>query len=79
MLDTTRVIERVREVIEPEYNTKVLDKNIAYELGISSTKLATMKSRGAIPYDELTVFCIKRKVNTNWLFFGIGAMEMYHA
>lgn len=79
MLNVTRVIERVREVIEPEYNKIVLDKNIAYELGISASKFATIKFRGTLPYDELILFCVKRHVNTNWLFFGVGQMEIRYA
>lgn len=79
MLDTSTIMDRVREVIEHEYNFKVLDKNIAHELGISASKLSTMKSRGTMPYDELTMFCIRKKVNTNWLFFGVGSKEMDYA
>lgn len=79
MLNSEKVIGRIKEVISDEYRSKVLDKNVAHELGISATKLSSMKSRGLVPYDELTMFCIKRKVNTNWLFFGIGQMEMNYA
>jgi len=73
------VIERIKEVIRDEYNSKVLDKNVAHELDISTTRLSSLKSRKIVPYDELTMFCIRRKVNTNWLFFGVGTMEMNYA
>lgn len=79
MLRTDKVIERIKEVLSEEYKTKVLDKNVAHELNVSATRLSSMKSRGSVPYDELTMFCIRRKVNTNWLFFGVGAMEMDYA
>ncbi|MFK5937711.1 MAG: hypothetical protein QM497_04850 [Sulfurimonas sp.] len=79
MLNTNKVVERVKEVLKDEYRTKVLDKNVAYELGMSISRLSSIKSRSLVPYDELTTFCIKYKVNTNWLFFGVGIMEMDYA
>jgi len=79
MLDIEMVIQRIKEVLEDEYKNKVLDKNVAYELGISNSTLSTMKSRKLVPYDALTSFCYTRKINTNWLFFGIGSMEMNYA
>ena len=79
MLKIDEVIERIRKVLSDEYQTKVLDKNIAHELDMSVTRLSSIKSRRLVPYDELTMFCIKRKINTNWLFFGIGAMELDYA
>lgn len=79
MLDITAVVKRIKVVLSDEYRIKVLDKNVAHELSISSTRLSSMKSRKLVPYDELTMFCIKRKVNSNWLFFGVGTMEMDYA
>lgn len=74
------ITERIKDVICHEFpDKKVFDKNVAHELGFKAENFATNKSRNAIPYDELTAFCIRRKVNTNWLFFGIGEMEMIYA
>ncbi|WP_345993751.1 hypothetical protein [Sulfurimonas sp. HSL-1716] len=80
IIQVTDVIERIKDVISKDYpNSKVFDKNVAYELRTSPGALAVQKSRNLISYDALTMFCIRRKVNTNWLFFGIGDMEMDHA
>lgn len=77
MVNMSEVIERIKDVISKDYpDSKVLDKNVAYALGITPDNLSTKKSRNLIPYDELTIFCIERKVSTNWLFFGIGKQVM---
>lgn len=79
MLNMESVIERIKEVMADEYKTKVLDKNVAYELGLTPTTLSSQKTRDLVPYDQLTMFCIRRKISTNWLFFGTGPMEMNYA
>jgi len=80
MVKTEDVIERIKDVICHEYkDKKVFDKNVAYELGVEAKALSVQKTRNYIPYDELTMFAIRRKVNVNWLFFGIGQMEMSYA
>ena len=74
------VVERIKDVLSKEYpESRVLDKNVAHALGITPGALAVKKSRNLLPYDELTMFCITNRVNTNWLFFGIGEMEMSYA
>ena len=80
MVKMKDVTERIKDVICHEYkDKKVFDKNVAHELGMEAGNFAANKSRNLIPYDELTMFAIKRKVNVNWLFFGIGEMEMSYA
>lgn len=76
MSDIDTVIERTKKVLCNKYESEVLDKNVAYELGLSATNLSSMKARRFIPYHELTTFCITKKVNMNWLFFGLGSMKM---
>lgn len=80
MVKMQDIVERIKDVISKDFpKDKVLDKNVAHELGISPGALAVQKTRDLVPYDELTMFCIKRKVNLNWLFFGLGKMEMDYA
>jgi len=71
----TNIVSRMKDVLAEKYEDRVLDKNIAYELGYSPDNLAAKKSRNLVPYDNLTMFCLKYKVSTDWLFFGIGKME----
>lgn len=73
------VVERIKDIMSEDYPCAVLDKNVAYELGITPGALAVKKSRNHMPYDELTMFCIKYNVSTNWLFFGLGSKEMSYA
>jgi len=74
------IIERVKDAISREYpGVKILDKNAAHALGIEPANLSVMKCRNKIPYDELTMFCIRKNISANWLLFGIGEQEMRHA
>lgn len=74
------IVERIKDVICHEFKDGVVyDKNVAHELGMNQYTFYSCRKRETIPYDELTMFCIRRRVNTNWLFFGIGSMEMSYA
>lgn len=74
------IFERVKDVISHQYpDSKVLDKNVAHALGIKPASLSMMKKRGHIPYDEVTMFCIRNNVSANWMLFGVGQMELHHA
>ena len=79
MVSMVEIVERVKEVLFDEYKGKVLDKNVAYELGVTPSTLASQKSRELLPYDELTLFCLKRKISVHWLLFGIGEKEVQYA
>jgi len=77
MLEFSDVIERIKDVICFDYQDgKVLDKHVAYELGLKPETLASKKNKNLVPYSELAAFAIRRKISTNWLLFGIGKTEM---
>jgi hypothetical protein len=74
------IVERIKDVLSRDtHDTKVLDKNVAFALGINPAALSMKKNRNLLPYDELTMFCINNKVNTNCLFFVIGSMDMNYS
>ena len=86
MFNMEDVAERVKDVIsrnDPE--NRVLDKNVAYALGLTPAALSVRKIRAEkynknlFPYEKLVEFCIENKISANWLFFGIGEMEMNYA
>jgi len=79
MANMVEIVDRMKDVLADKYEDKVLDKNIAYELGIAPDNLAAKKSRNLVPYDHLTSFCVSYKISTDWLFFGIGAKERDYA
>ena len=76
MVDVEVVVERVKGVLSNKYKSDILDKNVAYELGLSATNLSSMKTRGYVPYYELTIFCKTNNINMNWLFLGLGGVEI---
>jgi hypothetical protein len=76
----TDIVERVKDVLSHDHpGQKIFDKNVAYELGIIPDTLKSKKNRGLVPYDELMMFCIRRRVSPTWLLFGIGPMRMEDA
>lgn len=86
MVSMEDVAERVKDVISRDNpHNKVLDKNLAHALGITPGALSIRKIRAGkenkdlLPYDKLVQFCIENKVSANWLFYGIGDMEMSYA
>jgi len=74
MVDFGDIIEKLKDVISSsKIQSKVFDKDVARELGISQTTFATMKKRNSIPYEELMQFCAAKKLSINWLFFDQSA------
>ncbi len=70
MLNFTEVLGRIKDIISSEVGSKkVYDKDVAQILGIHHLTLATMKTRGKIPYEQILSFCAKRKISVNWLLF----------
>lgn len=80
IVEVSEIVERIKDVISKDFpECKIYDKNVAYELNISPGALAVNKTRNLIDYDAVTMFCIRRKVNLNWLLLGIGDMDMKSA
>ncbi len=70
MLNFSEVLGRMKDIISSEIGQKkVYDKDVAETLGIHHLTLATMKTRGKIPYEQILSFCAKRKISINWLLF----------
>jgi SOS-response transcriptional repressor LexA len=68
--DLKDILSRIKDILSSEIkNKKVFDKDIAEALSISQATLATMKSRGRIPYKQILEFCASRKISINWLIF----------
>jgi hypothetical protein len=64
-------MERMAEVVaEKEPGTKVLNKTLARELGLTPQYFAVIKKRGKIPYMALALFAHKEGINLNWLLLG---------
>jgi len=65
-----KIIEKLKDILSQEIgDRKVLNKDVAKALGISAENLSVLKKRNKIPYEELALFCAKRKISLNWLLF----------
>ncbi len=65
------IMQRLEEVIREKNNkNKILNKEIAKELGLTPDYFAVIKKRGKIPYLSLALFAQKEGLNLNWLLLG---------
>lgn len=64
------VLDRLKDVLSCEKGGIIFDKDVAKALEINQFNFATMKARSTIPLQEITTFCVKRKISINWILFG---------
>lgn len=65
------VIQRLEEVLRERYHKeKILNKEIALELGLTPDYYAVIKKRGKVPYLSLALFAQREQLNLNWLLLG---------
>ena len=65
------IMQRLEEVLRTKTGkTKILNKELAAELGLTPDYFAVIKKRGKIPYLSLALFAQKEKINLNWLLLG---------
>jgi len=71
------IVERIKDVISHDHpGKKIKDKHVAYVLCMTPNNLSVKKSRGLMPYEDIVMLCVKRKVSLNWMLFGIGSMRL---
>lgn len=66
------IIEKIKDEISNDIEGKVFNYHIANALKITTAALSTRKNRDSIPYDEIILFCVERKISVNWLIFNQG-------
>jgi len=71
-----KIMDRVSTIMERRLNVAPYDKNIARELGLTSTQYANNKARNKIPYAEIAMFCDKNQITINWVLFGRSGMSL---
>lgn len=70
MFNLKDILPKIKDIISHEIgNRKVLDKDVASALNINQTTFATLKNRDKIPFEEILLFCAKKKISINWLLF----------
>jgi len=68
------IIEKIKDIISSEVpKRRVFDTDVAKEIGVLPATLASAKKRNSILYREIMLFCAKRKICINWLFFNQDA------
>jgi hypothetical protein len=64
-------MQRLEGLLREKNNKeKVLNKEIAAELGLTADYYAVIKKRGKVPYLSLALFAQREKINLNWLLLG---------
>ena len=69
MRDFHGVIKELKLYLADAKSTKVLDKDVANELGITQAQFATIKSRNSTPYPNVLEFCKREDICCVELFF----------
>ena len=65
------IMQRLETVLrEKNHKEKILNKELATELGLTPDYYAVIKKRGKIPYLSLALFAQKEHLNLNWLLLG---------
>ncbi len=65
------IMQRLEAVLREKKNKeKILNKELASELGLTPDYYAVIKKRGKVPYLSLALFAQKEHINLNWLLLG---------
>jgi len=66
----SEIIELIKDQISLRYgDRKIYDLDVAIELNITYSNIATMKSRNKIPYKEICEFALIERINPNTLLY----------
>lgn len=70
--------ENILEIIDRIKRYKNLrdDDEVALALGMSKGNFSSYKTRRAIPYRYLSIFCRQQRISLDWLLTGEGKMKM---
>jgi len=69
MRDFHGVIKELKLYLADGKSKKILDKDVANELGITQAQFATIKSRNSTPYVNILEFCKREDICCVELFF----------
>jgi len=69
MKDFEAIIKELKLYLADKKSGKVLDKDVANELGITQSQFATIKSRNSTPYPNVLEFCKREDICCVELFF----------
>ena len=76
MTTFSEILEKIKDIISIQKgNKKVFYKDVAEEMEISLDCIYVWKKRNKIPYKEVLEYALKKRVDVNWLFFGIRTIK----
>jgi len=65
------IMQRLETILREKKNKeKILNKELASELGLTPDYYAVIKKRDKVPYLSLALFAQKEHINLNWLLLG---------
>jgi len=70
MFSFKEIVKKLKLILSDQLESKrVLNKDVANALNINYNTFKQMIHQNRIPYEEILVFCAKRHISINWLFF----------
>ncbi len=78
-MDFNSVIEKIRVHMQQTRNRKILDSDIARELGISKEHFSRSKKSENIPLKPIIEFCAKENIVINYILFDQSPDSLIHS
>lgn len=75
MMEMEEIIEKLKDILASEGQTRIKSIDIARALNIHPDTFNSMKFRNSIPYKQILNFLEQRKININYFFFGSSPKE----
>lgn len=75
MMEMEEIIEKLKDILASEGQTKIKSIDVAKALNIHPDTFNSMKFRNSIPYKQILNFLEQRKININYFFFGSSPKE----
>lgn len=69
MKDFHSIIDTLKLYLSTGDDEKVLDKDVAILLEIPQARFATIKKRNKIPYNDILLFCKRKRISCDKIFF----------
>ena len=69
MFNLKEIIDKVKPLLTKELNKRATYKDVAKALNIPYNRLRQQIHKNTIPFEEILIFCFKRKISINYLFF----------
>jgi len=69
MFNLREIIKKLQPLLTKELNKRATYKDVAKALDIPYNRFRQQIYKNTIPFEEILIFCFKRKISINYLFF----------